>query len=159
MNALEAIMLNFEETRRRSIKVWRSLPDEWLNWRPDEEALSFGEMIRHVWSGVYHYHQVVRNNGSVSLPSSEPQAYEKEPILSVEREITLSEPYFQSFIEYVRSLSAEELDTRIIDRSDVGYKRQLGDMLLRIAYHDSVHTGQFLQYMRMAGLARADIWD
>lgn len=159
MTAIEAIILNFEETGRRTLKVWRALPDEWLSWRPDEEALSFGEMIRHVWSGMNQYQQILQNNGSVSLPPSEPQAYEQEPVRSVEREITLSEPYFQAFLDYVRSLSEDDLDTRIIDRSDVGYKRPLGDMLLRIAYHDSVHTGQFLQYMRMAGLARPDIWD
>jgi uncharacterized damage-inducible protein DinB len=158
MNAIDAVLVNLQETRRRSILVWRSLPDEWLGWRPDKGALSFGEMIRHVWSGTYFYHQIVRNNGSAQSEIPEP-SFKKEPIVSVEREIMMAEPIFQSFLDYVRSLDEAELGTRVIDRSDVGYQRLLGDMLLRIAYHDSVHTGQFLQYMRMIGLERPQIWD
>lgn len=114
-------------------------------------------MIRHVWSASYHYHLVVRNNGSVQTEANAP--YDQEPITSIEREIELSQPYFDDFIAYVQSLSTEELESRLIDRSDVGYQRYAGDMLLRIAYHDAIHAGQFLQYMRMAGLERPIIWD
>ena len=157
MNAIDAIVLNLQETRRRSIKLWRALPDEWLQWRPDQGAMSFGEMIRHVWISGYNYHQIVLNNGS--LTEEIPSPAENEPIRSVEEEIEHSQAVFESFLAYVQTLTEEELTTRVIDRSDVGYQRKLGDFLLRIAYHDSVHSGQFLQYMRMAGLERPDIWD
>jgi len=157
MNAIDLSVLNLTETRRRSIKLWRSLPDNRLNWRPDQDAMSFGEMIRHVWGASYHYHMVLKNNGSIKTET--PAPFDQEPIISVEKEIELSEPYFNDFIEYVQSLKSEELELRLIDRSDVGYQRYLGDMLLRIAYHDSVHAGQFLQYLRMAGLDRPKIWD
>lgn len=157
MNAVDLAVMNLKETRRRSIKLWRSLPDEWLPWRPDSEALSFGEMIRHVWEGSYGYHMIVLHDGNESAVL--PQPHENEPIVSVEREIELSEPYFATFTSYVEGLTSGELSTRIINRSNIGVIRTLGDMLLRIAYHDSVHTGQFLQYMRTAGLSRPDIWD
>jgi hypothetical protein len=132
---MRSILLNLQETRRRSIKLWRSLPDEWLTWRPDKVALSFGEMIRHVWSASNAYHMVLRNNGSVPDFTT---PFENSPICSVEEEIALSEPYFNQFIDYIGSLNQEELATRLIDRSSVGYQRYLGDMLMRIAYHDSV---------------------
>ena len=157
MNAIDLAILNLKETRRRSIKLWESLPDTWLNWRPDKEAMSFGEMIRHVWSGSYHYHMILKNNGSLKTDIAAP--FEKEAVTSVENEIKLSEVYFDDFIAYVESLSIEELETRMIDRSDVDYQRYLGDMLLRIAYHDAVHAGQFLQYLRMVNLERPMIWD
>lgn len=157
MNAVDLSILNLKETRRRSIKLWESLPDNWITWRPDKEALSFGEMIRHVWSASYHYHMVLKNNGSIK--KERPTPYNQEPIISIKKEIELSESYFEDFIEYVQSLSIEELESRMIDRSDVGYQRYLGDMLLRIAYHDAVHAGQFLQYLRMIGLERPMIWD
>ena len=63
--------------------------------------------------------------------------------LLVLKEIELAQSCFVDFIEYVQSISIAELDARLIDRSDVGYQRYLGDMLLRIAYHDAVHAGQF----------------
>ena len=156
MNAIDLCVLNLRETRRRSIKLWRSLPDNWLNWRPDQGAMSFGELIRHVWGCSYYYHMILKNNGSIKTT---PAPFEQEPVISVEKEIELSEPYFNDFIQYVQNLNPEELEQRLIDRSDVGYQRYLGDMLLRIAYHDSVHAGQFLQYLRMAGLDRPMIWD
>ncbi|MFC4411469.1 DinB family protein [Chungangia koreensis] len=156
MNAVELIILNLKETRRRSIKLWQSLPDNWLDWRPHKEAMSFGEMIRHVWSGSFHYHMLLINNGSLNEIHA---PFDGIPITSVEEEIALSKSYFEDFLAYVRSITVEELDSRVIDRSDVGYQRYLGDMLLRIAYHDSVHAGQFLQYLRMAEIERPNIWD
>ncbi|WP_199615721.1 DinB family protein [Paenibacillus alkalitolerans] len=155
--AVDAIVFNLQETRRRSIKLWRSLPDERLSWRPDEEAMSFGEMIRHVGTSTYLYHLIVINNGSLKEYPSVP--FENDPIESVEQETERAQTYFDDFIRYVSSLTDEDMETRIIDRSDAGYRRGLGDMLLRIAYHDSVHAGQFLQYMRMAGIERPKIWD
>ncbi|MFS1512111.1 DinB family protein [Chengkuizengella sp. SCS-71B] len=157
MNSIDLVIMNLKETRRRSIKLWNALPDEWIDWKPDHKAMSFGEMIRHVWGGSYGYHMILKNNGSLKEELCRP--YDQEPIVSVQKEIELSKPYFDDFIQYVMSLSTEELSTRVIDRSDVNYKRYLGDMLLRIAYHDSVHTGQFLQYLRMIGLERPLIWD
>ena len=156
MNAIDLSILNFKETRRRSIKLWEALPDEWFHWRPDKGAMSFGEMIRHVWTASYHYQSILKNNGSLK---EIPAPFDEIPVTSVKKEIELSQSYFDDFIEYVQSIDNDELDSRIIDRSDVGYKRYLGDMLLRIAYHDSVHAGQFLQYLRMAGLERPNIWD
>ncbi len=41
----------------------------------------------------------------------------------------------------------------------MGYIRELGDMLLRVAYHESVHTGQLLDYLRTAKVKRPIIWD
>ncbi len=114
--------------------------------------MTFGEMIRHVWSASFHYHMLLRNNGSIKTDIHTP--YDEEPITSVEKEIELSQSYFSDFIEYVESISTEELESRLINRSDVGYQRYLGDMLLRIAYHDAIHTGQFLQYLRMVELER-----
>lgn len=157
MNAIDVSVLNLKETRRRSIKLWRSLPDSLIAWRPDNEAMSFGEMIRHVWSAGDGYHMILKHNGSLKKEMHRP--YDDEPIISVEKEIELSQPYFDDFIEYVQSISVEELDSRLIDRSDVGYQRYLGDMLLRIAYHDAVHAGQFLQYLRMVNIERPLIWD
>ncbi|MCS1351444.1 DinB family protein [Mechercharimyces sp. CAU 1602] len=157
MNAIDVCILNLEETRRRSHKLWRSLPDEWLGWRPDQGAFSFGEMIRHVWRASYNYHRILLHGGSPINAGDPP--FDQQPIQSVEGEIALSQPYFQEFLTYVRSLSESDLNSILIKREDAGYERHLGDMILRIAYHDSVHTGQFLQYLRMAGLERPRIWD
>ena len=156
MNAIELAVSNFQEVRRRSTKLWRSLPDEWLTWKPDDEAFSFGETIRHVWTAQVYYHESLKLGRSVT---NYEEPYEHEPVESVEIEIFRSIPYFEDFICFVRSLSEEELMARELDRSNIGYIRTYGDMLNRIAYHESVHSGQFLQCMRSAGIPRPNIWD
>ena len=85
--------------------------------------MSFGEMIRHVWSSTFYYHMILKNNGSINdihFP------YDDEPITCVKKEIELAQSCFVDFIEYVQSISIAELDARLIDRSDVGYQRYLG---------------------------------
>jgi len=62
-------------------------------------------------------------------------------------------------LTFIKSLNEADLTNIKIDRSDVGYIRELGDMLLRIAYHESVHTGQLLDYLRTAEVDRPLIWD
>ncbi|CAK8583702.1 DinB family protein [Priestia megaterium] len=62
-------------------------------------------------------------------------------------------------LEMISTFSEEDLTTIQIDRSDVGYVRSLGDMLMRIGYHESVHAGQLLQYLRIMGVDRPRIWD
>ncbi|MGP4064182.1 DinB family protein [Oceanobacillus sp. M65] len=158
MNSNDLIVLNFEEVRRRSIKVWISIPDEMLNWRPDLEALSCKEMIRHVIEGEYLYHQILENHGSSNLHDIY-NPYESKVFTTVEEELEFARTYRQKFLNFIKSLSNDDLSNIKIDRSDAGYIRPLGDMLLRIAYHESVHMGQLLDYLRTAGVERTNIWD
>ncbi len=155
MTAQDIIVLNLQEVRRRSLKLWRGIPDLQLAWKPDENALSIGEMIRHVWEGSENYRRIVAHGGSLELPDS----YTDGPISSVETEIAFAAPLFEKLLEDIRGFTSDDLNTKWIDRSDVGYRRKLGDFLARIAYHESVHAGQLLGYLRMAGTERPDIWD
>lgn len=156
MNSIELAVLNLQEIRRRSIKLWRALPDEKLAWKPDEQALSLGETIRHVWTSQVYYYEALKLGKSLTYYE---EPFENHPVISVEEEISRSLPYFEDFLSYVRTLTEKDLKICKVDRSDVGYIRTYGDMLNRIGYHESVHTGQFLQMMRTAGISRPNIWD
>lgn len=156
MNAIDLIILNSNEVRRRSIKLWKSIPQEKLQWRPDDEAMSCIEMIRHVLESEHYYHLAILNKGSIAEFDS---PFEKQPYTTVEAELLLAEPFRNEFIKTVQAFSNEDLSNIQIDRSDVGYIRDLGDMLLRVAYHESVHTGQLLDYLRTAKVPIPTIWD
>ncbi|WP_078433631.1 DinB family protein [Metabacillus halosaccharovorans] len=156
MNSIDLILLNFNEIRRRSIKVWTSIPNEYLLWKPDQEAMNCLEMIRHVLESEYYYHLAIQNRGSLSIFNS---PFENRPFTSVKAELEFADSYRNQFIDNIKDFSQEDLENILIDRSDVGYIRKLGDMLLRIAYHESVHTGQLLDYLRTGGVPRIRIWD
>jgi uncharacterized damage-inducible protein DinB len=156
VNSIELIILNLEEVRRRSIKVWSSIPKDFLHWKPDSEAMSCLEMIRHVLESEHYYHLAIKNKGSLTKFES---PFEAQPLVSVEKELEFAKPFRQEFLNTIRLFNEEDLLNIEINRSDVGYVRKLGDMLLRIAYHEAVHTGQLLDYLRTAGVPRTNIWD
>lgn len=115
-------------------------------------------MIRHIIQGEYQYHQILANHGSLSLEGSD-DPYTSRAFITVEEELSFAQPYRQKFLDFVKSMSNDDLSNIKIDRSNIGYVRPLGDMLLRIAYHESVHTGQLLDYLRTVKAERPDIWD
>jgi len=162
VNEVGLLILNFEEVRRRSIKVWMAIPTDKLDWKVDEEALSCSEMIRHVLAAEYSYLQIIENRGSLSNPDS---PFYSRAFASVEEELEFAQQYREKFLSLVKSLNNDDLINIKIDRSDLsekgytGYIRPLGDMLLRIAFHEAVHAGQLLDYMRTMGIERPDIWD
>ncbi len=156
MKAADVLALNLEEVRRRSVKVWLAIPADRLHWKTDEGAMSCVETVRHVLEGEHLYTQMLRSGGSLA---SDDSPFSARPYTSVEDELAFAEPYHRETLELVRSFSPEELVTRKVDRSDVGYVRTFGDFILRMAYHESVHAGQLLGYLRAMGAPRPDVWD
>ncbi|WP_427136963.1 DinB family protein [Psychrobacillus psychrodurans] len=156
MNSIDLILLNLNEVRRRSTKVWTSIPQEKLHWKPDKEAMTCIEMVRHVLESEHYYHLAIQNQASLTVFDS---PFEKQPFSTVNAELKVAEPFRNEFIETIKTYSEEDLTNIKIDRSESGYIRSLGDMLLRVAYHESVHTGQLLDYLRMAEVPRVRVWD
>lgn len=156
MNATELLVINFEEVRRRSVKIWRGIPDDKLHWKPDPEAMSCIEMVRHVLKAEWAYMQMLRAGKSVDTENS---PFCSREYTDVTAELEIAEPYHKEFLTLVGSYSPNELASRKIDRSDVGYIRTYGDFILRIAYHESVHAGQILGYLRQMNATRPNIWD
>jgi len=156
VNAINALVLNLEEVRRRSLKVWRSVPEDRVEWRPDPAAMTFIETVRHVLEGEYLYAQMLKTRRSVS---DEATPFTRRPFTTIEDEISFADPFRSALLQFVESFAPEELDTVKVDRSDKGYVRSAGDFILRMTYHEAVHTGQLLGYLRLMGVARPDIWD
>jgi uncharacterized damage-inducible protein DinB len=155
MFGAELLCLNLMETRRRSIRIWREIPLSLSGWRPDPDAMNCFEMVRHVLEADYLYGQILCERRSYSGESP----FGGRHFDDVDAALAFANPYRESLLESVRQLSDHDLNTISIDRSDVGYIRKAGDFILRIAYHEAVHAGQMLQYLRMAGVPRPSIWD
>ncbi|KYG26069.1 DinB family protein [Alkalihalobacillus trypoxylicola] len=158
MSQNELILLNFKEIRRRSIKVWHSIPQGDLDWRPDSEAMSCAEMIRHVVESEFLYHKILLAGGSKDIENIH-NPFDTKKFISVEDELNFISPWRKDFLSYIENLSEDELKYTKIHREEAGYVRILEDMLLRIGYHESVHTGQILDYMRLMKIPRPNIWD
>ena len=156
MTLTEIILLNFEETRRRSIKLWTGMTPEIYSWKPDIKAMSCLEMVRHVLEGEHLFHMIVNTRGDMGDYIS---PWTARPYSDLQDELDFAKPFRDEFFATIRSFNSGELDTIEIIRPEKKQRRKLGDYLLRIAYHEAVHAGQLLSCFRTLGLERPLIWD
>lgn len=156
MTQTELLLLNFKETRRRSLKLWSGITLDTYFWRPDSKAMNCLEMVRHVLEGEHLYHRIIEVRGNLGDYVS---PWANQPYLDLQAELDFAKPYRESFLETVKSFTPDDLATIEIIRSEKGQRRILGDYLLRIAYHEAVHAGQMLAYLRTLGLDRPLVWD
>ncbi len=156
MNAIEIVLLNFSEIRRRSIQLWSGIPNEYLTWKPDKDAFTVIEMIRHVLEGEHLFHKIIENRGDLGNYQS---PWNDIEYLDLKYELEFCKKYRTDFLDMIRGLKAPDLNYIRIERKEVGQSKKLGDYLNRIAYHESVHTGQLLGYLRTIGIERPQVWD
>lgn len=156
MNSIDIILLNFKETRRRSINLWNGIPKEYLDWKPDKEAFTFLEMIRHVLETEHLFHTIIKNKGNLGDYDS---PWNRLEYIGLENELNFAESYRLDFLEMIGKLTDLDLKNYTIHRTEVNQVKKLGDYLNRMVYHEAVHTGQMLSYLRTLGLERPQVWD
>ena len=156
MTQHEIIIHNFEEIRRRSLKLWKGITPENYFWRPDSNAMNCLEIARHVLEGEHLFHVIVNRRGNLGDYVS---PWANRPYTDLQAEIDFAEPFRLAFIETIKEFSPTDFSTIEIIRTEKGQRRKLGDYLQQIAYHEAVHTGQMLSNIRTIGLERPQIWD
>ena len=156
MKTNEIILLNLKEIRRRSEIVWAGLPVCNYKMKPDLKAMTCLESVRHVLESQHLFHVIVKNRGNLGDYLS---PWENRKYTSVQDELEFAEPFKNDFYQMIEYCDENDFDTIEIIRTEVNQRRKLGDYLLRIAFHESVHLGQLLDYYRTMGIVRPNIWD
>jgi hypothetical protein len=95
VKSTDILILNLEEIRRRGLKVWQGIPDDRLDWKPDPEAMTSIEMVRHVLEGEFLYMSMLERGGS--LPS-EDSPFKSRSYVDVESEVIFARPYRQQLL-------------------------------------------------------------
>lgn len=155
MTAIEAMILNFEEIRARSIKIWSGITPGFYHWKPDANAQSCIEMIRHVLEVENLYRLLIINKGGKVSDFDSP--WKDRALTDLQSELEFAAPYRKEFLKTIQSFTEDEFSSIEIVRPEKK-TRNLGDFLNRCSYHESVHAGQFLSYLRILGLERPNIW-
>ncbi|QDO92508.1 DinB family protein [Formosa sediminum] len=155
MTQSELIILNFKEIRKRSIKLWNGLPDKYYNWKPDENAMSASEIIRHVLEADYGWNIIINQGDMINYKTP----WQNRPFKNLKDELEFAKPFRKTFLESIQQFSENELNKTEIVHPGNGKKKILVKYLLRIGYHESVHAGQFLSYLRAMNIDRPNVWD
>lgn len=155
----QLILGQLKEVRRQSLRVWEALPEEKFHWKPDPEAMTMLEVVRHVLKADAWFQFIVEKRGDIKDYS----VWDDErPLISVQDELDFHKPIRADFLKFVEQFSEADFSTIEIQRKDKGareWPRKLGPYLLRVCYHETVHTGQFLAYLRMMEVDRPWIWN
>ncbi|SFS64899.1 DinB family protein [Marininema halotolerans] len=154
MRPIDLMVFHLEEVRRRSIKTWLGVPEGHDHWRPDKEAFSFIEMVRGIWKRDTQYLQLLRSKGE-DIPD---ESLSEPSLTTIPQEIEFSFAQRLKLLNGVKSLQPLDLDNQRITRT-TGESQPLSEFLLLIAHHEAVHTGYFMQYLRMFQADRPNIWD
>jgi uncharacterized damage-inducible protein DinB len=146
MTPADLLILNFEEIRRRSIKIWEAISPDCYSWRPDVGAMSLQEMVRHVLESEHLYHIIMERKGVIGDYVS---PWANRRFDTIRNEIEFAKGFRVEFLSAIQGFRQNDFD----------FKSNLGKYLLKAAYHEAVHTGQFLAYLRILGVHRPAIWD
>jgi uncharacterized damage-inducible protein DinB len=155
MTQNDLILNHLNETRRRSILLWKGLSEEFYHWKPDNDAMTAIEMVRHVLQADFGWNMIINQEDMSNYQTP----WEGRPFVNVEDELEFAQPHRQKFLKSIQNFSEQELSETVIIHPGNGAKKLLGAYLLRIGYHESVHAGQFLSYLRAMGIDRPFIWD
>jgi len=141
-----------EAIRKRSEEVFNLLRPEHMVWKPEKNALTIGEMLRHLWvsedgvrrvalDGNFGYYEARIPKGlSAVLGQIGPLEEELKNLDRAHREtLRLVEAQPAGLFEEERSHSA------------LGFRRKVAVILFGINDHEVHHRAQLMTYLRMLG--------
>jgi uncharacterized damage-inducible protein DinB len=141
-----------EAIRARSRDVFSMIRPQDMNWKPENGALTVGELLRHLWvseegvrrcalEGDFSYYEIRVPKGLHAVMGAPG---------SVEDELKNIERVHSETIAAVRALPESALDEERA-HAELGFRRKVAVMLFGINEHEIHHRAQLMTYLRMLG--------
>jgi len=152
MDVRELIVKQKEAVRRRTREVVAMVRLEQLDWRPEKDALSVAELLRHLWMSEEGVRRAALD-GDFSyyerrIPEGLRAVLGRPQTLEAEREKL--ESIHQETLRQVREFPLEKLEEERIYQG-LGFRRKVYAMLAAITEHEIHHRAQLMIYLRMLG--------
>lgn len=135
--------------------LWKALPEDHYHWRPDKDAMTAIDVVRHVLGADHGWNMIIKHMDMSDYRSP----WEGKAYTTVSEDVAYATQFRDKLIDTINGFSGSDIATIEILHPGNDKKRNLGDYLMRIGYHESVHAGQFLSYLRSMGVDRPNIWD
>jgi len=152
MNLKEFFLKQKEAGRVRTRQVVGLIRPENLDWRPESEALSIGEMLRHLWVSENGVRRVALEHDFTYYRTRIPQGLRAVlgTLGALEEEIANLERTHQETLAAVRAFPVERWEEEVTDEA-LGFRRKTGIILLGINEHEIHHRAQLMTYLRILG--------
>jgi uncharacterized damage-inducible protein DinB len=138
--------------RRRTREVVGLIRSEHLAWRPEKDALSVGEMLRHLWVSEEGVRRVALEGNFAYYETRIPKGL--RAVLGtpggLDDELRNLERVHQETLAAVAAYPPERLEEDRAHQS-LGFQRKVWVILLGINEHEIHHRAQLMTYLRILG--------
>jgi uncharacterized damage-inducible protein DinB len=152
MDLKELFLKQKEAQRVRTRQVLALVRPEMLGWRPEKEALSVGEMLRHLWVSEEGVRRVALDGNFAYYEKRIPEGL--RAVLGAPRtladELADIERVHNETLAAVRAFPAEKFDVERAHEG-LGFRRRVAVILLGINEHEIHHRAQLMVYLRILG--------
>jgi uncharacterized damage-inducible protein DinB len=158
MEFSEIFLKQKEAIHKRMAEILTTVRPEHMEWRPEKDALSVGEMLQHLWvseegvrrvalAGDFSYYET-------RVPKGLRATLGPRPTLE-ENLANLDRVHAETMAAVAASPEALFEEERV--RPDFGFRRKVWVILLGINEHEVHHRAQLSTYLRMLGKPLPDI--
>jgi len=152
MDLKEFFLKQKEVIRGRTRQVTGMVRPEYLDWRPEKDALTVGEMLQHLWVSEEGVRRVALEGNfayyETRIPKGLRAVLGKQGTL--EEALANLERVHRETLDAVKQFPFERWEEERV-REDLGFRRKIGVILLGINEHEIHHRAQLMTYLRMLG--------
>ncbi len=152
MDVKEFFLKQKEVIRGRTRQVTGMIRPEYLDWRPEKDALTVGEMLQHLWVSEEGVRRVALEGNfgyyETRIPKGLRAVLGKQGTL--EEELANLERVHRETLDAVKRFPVERWEEERV-REGLGFRRKIGVILLGINEHEIHHRAQLMTYLRMLG--------
>jgi uncharacterized damage-inducible protein DinB len=153
MDIKELFLKQKRAVRKTTDDVLSNIRPEHLAWRPEKEALSVAELLRHLWVSEEGVRKVALDADFAYYQTRIPQGL--RAVLgtpgSLEAERAHLERTHRQTLELVAAYPLERFEEERIHQG-LGFHRKVYAILLGLSEHEIHHRAQLITYLRMLGV-------
>ncbi len=151
-NLKEFFLKQKEALRGRTRQVVGMIRPEHLDWRPEKEALSVGEMLRHLWVSEEGVRRAALEGNFAYYETRIPKGLRAVlgKLGTLDEELPNLERVHRETLEAVKAFPLERWEEERVHEA-LSFRRKVSVILLGINEHEIHHRAQLMTYLRMLG--------
>ena len=152
MNKKEFFLARKQAIRERTRQVLEMVRPEHLTWKPEKEALSVGEMLRHIWVSEEGMRRIALEGDFAYYETRIPQGLRAVLGIpeSLDHELQNLERVHTETLAKVRDYPLERFEEERIHEG-FDFRRKVEAILFGLNDHEIHHRAQLMTYLRILG--------
>ena len=158
MEFREIFLKQKEALRKRTVEVFKSVRPEHLEFRPEKDSLSIGEMLHHLWVSEEGVRRVALEDNFAYYETRIPKGLRATlgPAPTLEESLANIQRVHADTMAAVGACPASVFEEERT-RPEFGFRRKVWVILMGINEHEVHHRAQLSTYLRLLGKPLEDV--